>query len=543
MRLSSAVALVSFAATSLFAGVNASEAEDVKSDVLVLGQENFTATVPAEKLILVEFYAPWCGHCQALAPEYEIAATELKEHNIPVAKVDCTVHTELCQEHGVQGYPTLKIFKEGEATDYQGPRKADGIVSYLKKQSLPALSQLSAETFTTFSTSDKVVVIGVLPKDSEKRAVLEHVANLLRDDYVFGVVEPSEDIQETTGITLFKQFDEGKNVLAGEEFDEDSLVDFIRENGMPIVDEIGPQNYARYMDSGLPLAYLFAGSDEHRDQYRAEIETLAKELKGKMNFVFIDGEKFGAHAENLNLQESWPAFGIQDVHVGTKYPLDQSKELTIEDIRTLADGVLNGTAEPSIKSELVPETNDGPVKVVVATTYKEIVEDQSKDVLIEFYAPWCGHCKALAPIYEQIGELYKGSDIVVAKMDATANDLPLDLPFEVPGFPTIKFRKAGSSEYVDYEGDRSAAAFVEFLNENAVNKFHVDVPEEKPVTADEIEQEHDEMEESHDEQDHEHDEMEQDQSEIEQDHELAEKEQEQEQEQEKEQAEIEHDEL
>jgi len=48
---------------------------------------------------------------RVLAPEYEIAATQLKEHSIPIAKVDCTVEADLCQEHGVQGYPTLKVFK------------------------------------------------------------------------------------------------------------------------------------------------------------------------------------------------------------------------------------------------------------------------------------------------------------------------------------------------------------------------------------------------------------------------------------------------
>ena len=248
------------------------------------------------------------------------------------------------------------------------------------------------------------------------------------------------------------------------------------------------------MDSGLPLAYLFVAEPEHKEKYHDEVEALAKELKGKINFVYIDAEKFGAHADNLNLKESWPAFGIQNVQTGTKFPLDQEADLTVERMRELAEKVLDGSAEPSIKSEAVPESNDGPVKVVVASTYNEIVEDESKDVLIEFYAPWCGHCKNLAPIYEELGELYKGSDIVVAKMDATANDLPAHLPFEVQGFPTIKFRKAGSSEYVDFEGDRTKAGFVEFLDANAGNKFKVEIPEtseDKTVAADDIE--HDEL--------------------------------------------------
>ncbi|KAF9970475.1 protein disulfide-isomerase precursor, partial [Modicella reniformis] len=80
MRLSAAVALVGLTATSMMAGVRAD------SDVLDLNIKNFNSTVNPEKLILVEFFAPWCGHCKALAPEYEIAATELKEIGIPIAK-------------------------------------------------------------------------------------------------------------------------------------------------------------------------------------------------------------------------------------------------------------------------------------------------------------------------------------------------------------------------------------------------------------------------------------------------------------------------
>jgi len=92
------------------------------SDVLDLDATNFKSVVDPESLILVEFFAPWqvfmidlveqcsddahrCGHCKALAPHYEKAATALKEKNIPLAKVDCVEQSELCQEHGVQGYP------------------------------------------------------------------------------------------------------------------------------------------------------------------------------------------------------------------------------------------------------------------------------------------------------------------------------------------------------------------------------------------------------------------------------------------------------
>lgn len=76
------------------------------SDVIELTAENFDSIVKPEELMLVEFYAPWCGHCKALAPHYEEAATVLKEkQDIKLAKVDCVDQAELCQTNGITGYP------------------------------------------------------------------------------------------------------------------------------------------------------------------------------------------------------------------------------------------------------------------------------------------------------------------------------------------------------------------------------------------------------------------------------------------------------
>lgn len=60
--------------------------------------------------------------------------------------------------------------------------------------------------------------------------------------------------------------------------------------------------------------------------------------------------------------------------------------------------------EPYLKSEPIPEDNNGPVKIAVAKNFDEIVTDNGKDTLIEFYAPWCGHCKKLAPVFDELGE-------------------------------------------------------------------------------------------------------------------------------------------
>jgi len=78
---------------------------------------------------LVEFYAPWCGHCRNLVPEWEKAAKILKGV-VNVAAVDATQDQSLAQKYGVQGYPTIKVFgaDKRNPTDYQGQRTADAIV-------------------------------------------------------------------------------------------------------------------------------------------------------------------------------------------------------------------------------------------------------------------------------------------------------------------------------------------------------------------------------------------------------------------------------
>ena len=104
---------------SIAALASASDVHDLKTD-------NFKDFISQNDLVLAEFFAPWCGHCKKLAPEYEEAATALKEKNIGLVKVDCTAEADLCKDYGVEGYPTIKVFRgHDNIKAYPGARKAD----------------------------------------------------------------------------------------------------------------------------------------------------------------------------------------------------------------------------------------------------------------------------------------------------------------------------------------------------------------------------------------------------------------------------------
>merc|ERR1711973_341935 len=112
--------------------------EDAKDSVTVLDNSNFADTV-AKGVTFVKFYAPWCGHCKRLAPTWvQLADKFASTEGVTIAKVDCTSgdnkNKDLCNAQGVNGFPTLNIYKDGEKVEeFNGKRGLDDLAAFVDK--------------------------------------------------------------------------------------------------------------------------------------------------------------------------------------------------------------------------------------------------------------------------------------------------------------------------------------------------------------------------------------------------------------------------
>ncbi|XP_069359043.1 protein disulfide-isomerase [Maniola hyperantus] len=444
-----------------------------EDNVLVLSKPNFDDVISSNDYVLVEFYAPWCGHCKSLAPEYAKAATKLlaEESPIKLAKVDATQEQDLAESYKVKGYPTLIFFKKGSTVDYSGGRQADDIVAWLKKKTgPPALEVASVEQAKELIAANPVIVFGFFPdQGSEKALAFLNTASLV-DDQVFAIVTDAKVIEELEAqpddVVLFKNFEDPRVKYEGAEFNEDLLKTWVFVQSMPTIVEFSHETASKIFGGQIKYHLLLFLSKKNGDfeKYLDELKPVAKTYRDKIMSVAIDTDE-DDHQRILEF------FGMKkdEVPSARLIALEQdmakykpaTNELSANVVEEFVQSFFAGTLKQHLLSEDLPEDwSAKPVKVLVASNFDDVVFDSSKKVLVEFYAPWCGHCKQLVPIYDKLGEHFeKDEDVVIAKIDATANELEHT---KVTSFPTIKLYTK-DNQVREYNGERTLAGLTKFV--------------------------------------------------------------------------------
>merc|ERR1712242_503583 len=475
--------------------LGAAQAEIKKDEgVLVLTNDNFDEALESNEFVLVEFYAPWCGHCKALAPEYAKAAGILAEKDSPIklGKVDATEEGPLAEKFEVRGYPTLKFFKNGKPMEYNGGRTAETIITWVEKKTGPAAVTLAdVDAAKKFVEDNEIAVVGFFAEAEGEaaKAFLEVAGGM--DDLKFALGNAdiaAEHKVEGDAVVLFKKFDEGRNDLTEGLTDVEGVTKFVASNSLPLVVDFNQETAQKIFSGEIKshlLMFLSKKSEDYADQH-AIATKIAKDFKGQLLFVSIDTDEED-HKRILEFfgmkEDELPGMRIiklaEDM---AKYkPVDGS--ITEENIRAFVGDYVDGKLKQHLLSEDIPEDWDAnAVKVLVGKNFEEVAMDAGKHVLVEFYAPWCGHCKQLAPTWESLGEKFADrEDIVIAKMDSTANELE---DIKIQGFPTIKLFKKGDNKVIDYNGERTLEGFSKFLESDGMDGAAYEEPEEEDEDED-----------------------------------------------------------
>lgn len=415
-------------------------------------------------------------------------------------KVDATLEENkaLAAKFEIRGFPTLKIFRDGALEtpgEYKGPRDSAGIVSYLNKVNGPPSTEVkTAADLDSFKEGKEISVVGLFASAASKEfKAFEATAKALREDHSFAHVFTKgagkgagaalvPEVKAAAGVVMFKTYDEPA-VVAEADLESatatEALSGWIAAASAPALVELdqSPRNKRALdaifkADTPKLLGFITKGHKQEGAFRKAltELSAKAKAVKSSgtatpetlFDVIVVDPaanagavQFFGLAADGSDL----PAVAVHAPKANAKYLKAKAKAA---DLKTFLASYQAGKLSPHIKSEAPPKKNDGPVKIVTAKTYDSIVA-KGKTTLLEVYAPWCGHCKTLAPIYEKVGAAFKGDkSVVIAKFDGTANDLPPNAGLEVKGFPTLALITP-EGKTITYTGDRSEEALIAFV--------------------------------------------------------------------------------
>ena len=309
-------------------------------------------------------------------------------------------------------------------------------------------------------------------------------ANEMRDTYKFmhtfdaKVAEAFKVPQETVAVfhpeIFWSKYENKTYTLTKKSATYKEIITFVRRNAVPLVGWRTKVNMHKYTERPLVVVYYDVNYDHQfvKDtQYiRNMVLEVAKRFYGSnLKFAISNEEEFEDEIKALGFSDSGNEVNVGIYTEKQKFRSDLDGDFSSEYLLQYIENLRTGKVQPYMKSMPVPKNQDSIIKKVVADNYDAEMHKVKKDVVIFFYAPWCGHCKEFDPVFKKVAKKMSktNENIVFGRMDGTANDIPYMFP-PLKGFPTIFFLSAYEKfDPIMYQGDRTYKSVKDWINRHS----------------------------------------------------------------------------
>ena len=292
--------LITLAFVTLLA-VNANTKIEEDDNVLVLTTENFEEALLKYPKMMIKFYAPWCGHCKKMAPDYKSAAQLLlaEQSDIRLAKVDGTVERSLVSRFGIEGYPTLKLFQPNQIVDYDGPRVAASLIAWIKQQTASKVLIVNKlDDFEKVLGDHEVTAVffGDKMDDDKSFSLFESVADDYREDIAIAfVASNSNDVKELAqydgeqvGVAVYKNADSSFIRYSEETIRKAALQAFIKKHRYPSILKFDSSTSRSAFNSRTANMFLVKGDSQKDHDALTEMTRVGEELSSRLTVFYAE---------------------------------------------------------------------------------------------------------------------------------------------------------------------------------------------------------------------------------------------------------------
>ncbi|XP_005094049.1 protein disulfide-isomerase A5 [Aplysia californica] len=490
------------------------EEDPTANDVVhISSEEGFNKLLKKTKNpILVMFYAPWCGFCKRLKPDYSGAATELKnKYTLVGVDVDKPPMMSLRMQYNITGFPTLIYFEKGKVKyKYGGENNKAGIVSWMKDPQPPKEPEKEAEwadeksevvhltdsSFEEFvKQNPSVLVMFYAPwcgHCKKMKPGYTEAAQQLKDEGITGILAAVDATKEkkiaqdngVKGFPTVRYFKDGEYAFEVNERDKDKIIEFMKDPKEPPpppppepkweeveseVVHLTDDSFKGFLKKKKHCLIMFyAPWCGHCKKAKPEFMSAAEKFKEdtKVAFAAVDCTSQTGSCSSNDVT-GYPTFKYFNYGKNSQKYMGGRNE---NDFVAFMNDPLNPAptpAPPAVQSmdEQWRDFAGYESLALLSASNFELVVAESSQLLVMFYAPWCGHCKKMKPAYAEAAAIVEREGLgTLGAVDVTV-DGDLGSQYNVKGFPTLKFFKNG--QVTDYNSGRSQELLVKFMRSQA----------------------------------------------------------------------------